>query len=64
MPHDNKMLLASGDLVLAHSHYFGDEERVVFDWFRLDEASKIAEHWSVAQAITPLEEVANEHPHF
>lgn len=64
MLHDNKLLLASGDLVMAHSHYFGEEERVVFDWFRLDESVKIVEHWSVAQPITPWEEVANEHPHF
>ena len=64
MLHDNKLLLASGDLVMAHSHYFGENERVVFDWFRLDEQYKIVEHWSVEQAITPLEEVANEHPHF
>lgn len=64
MLHDNKMLLASGDLVMAHSHYFGEEERIVFDWFRLDENHKIAEHWSVAQPVTPLEEVANDHPHF
>ncbi|MEM6343881.1 MAG: nuclear transport factor 2 family protein [Bacteroidota bacterium] len=64
MLHDNKMLLASGDLVMAHSHYFGSAERVVFDWFRLDENSQIVEHWSVEQPITPLEEVANEHPHF
>ncbi|MEO1054012.1 MAG: nuclear transport factor 2 family protein [Bacteroidota bacterium] len=63
MLHDNKLLLASGDLVMAHSHYFGENERVVFDWFRL-EHGKIAEHWSVEQPITPLEEVANEHPHF
>ena len=63
MLHDNKLLLASGDLVLAHSHYFGDNERVVFDWFRLEDG-KIAEHWSVSQPITPWEEVANAHPHF
>jgi|GEM_PF-229294 len=64
MLHDNKMLLASGDLVMAHSHFFGENERVVFDWYRLDDNSKIIEQWSVAQPITPLEEVANEHPHF
>lgn len=64
MLHDNKMLLASGDLVMAHSHYFGANERVVFDWFRLDDSFRIVEHWSVEQAITPLEEVANAHPHF
>ncbi|MEL6652522.1 MAG: nuclear transport factor 2 family protein [Bacteroidota bacterium] len=64
MLHDNKMLIASGDLAMAHSHYFGDNERVVFDWFRLDEQHKIAEHWSVEQAITPIAEVANAHPHF
>lgn len=64
MLHDNKRLLASGDLVMAHSHYFGKNERVVFDWFRMDKHQKIAEHWSVEQPITPLEEVANEHPHF
>lgn len=63
MQHDNKLLLASGDLVMAHSHYFGDNERVVFDWFRLEDG-KIAEHWSVEQPITPWEEVANDHPHF
>jgi len=63
MQHDNKMLLASGDLVMAHSHYFGENERVVFDWFRIEDG-KIAEHWSVEQPITPLAEVANEHPHF
>lgn len=64
MLHDNKLLLASGDLVMAHSHYFGENERVVFDWFRLDDHFKIAEHWSVEQPITPLGEVANQHPHF
>lgn len=63
MLHDNKLLLASGDLVMAHAHYFGQQERVVFDWFRLED-HKIAEHWSVEQPLTPLEEVANEHPHF
>jgi len=63
MLHDNKRLLASGDLVMAHSHYFGGQERVVFDWFRL-ESNLIAEHWTVSQPITPLEEVANTHPHF
>lgn len=64
MLHDNKKLIASGDLVMSHAHYFGGNERVVFDWFRLDDESKIAEHWSVEQPITPREEVANEHPHF
>jgi len=64
MLHDNKQLLASGDLVMAHSHYFGENERVVFDWFRLDDEHRIAEHWSVEQPITPLQEVANTHPHF
>lgn len=64
MLHDNKLLLGSGDLVMAHSHFFGDNERVVFDWFRLDDTSKIVEHWSVEQPITPREEVANAHPHF
>lgn len=64
MLHDNKLLLGSGDLVMAHSHYFGDNERVVFDWFRLNDNSQIVEHWSTEQPITPLEEVANEHPHF
>ncbi|MFS4448690.1 nuclear transport factor 2 family protein [Maribacter sp. 2307UL18-2] len=63
MQHDNKLLLTSGDLVMAHSHYFGDNERVVFDWFRIDDGL-IAEHWSVEQAIEPWENVANEHPHF
>ena len=63
MQHDNKMILASGDLVMAHSHFFGENERVVFDWFRLD-GGKIAEHWSVEQPITPWEQVANNHPHF
>ncbi|MGD1848294.1 MAG: hypothetical protein ACFB10_23115 [Salibacteraceae bacterium] len=57
------MILSSGDLVMAHSHFFGEQERVVFDWFRLDEDAKITEHWSVAQPITPLDEVANSHPH-
>ena len=54
MQHDNKMLLSSGDLVMAHSHYFGKNERVVFDWFRMDDDGKIAEHWSVEQPITPI----------
>lgn len=63
MLHDTKLLLASGDLVMAHGHYFGENERVVFDWFRLQN-QKIVEHWSVEQPMTPLEEVANEHPHF
>lgn len=64
MLHDNKLLLASGDLVMAHSHYFGDHERVAFDWFRMDDQYKIAEHWSVEQPITPIAEIANAHPHF
>lgn len=64
MLHETKKVLAAGDLVMSHGHYFGDEERVTFDWFRLDASHKIAEHWSVSQAITPLEEVANAHPHF
>ena len=63
MPHDNKLLLASGDLVMAHSLFFGEPDRVGFDWFRL-EIGQIAEHWSVEQPISPWEEVANEHPHF
>ena len=63
MLHDNKLLLTSGDLAMAHSHYFGDNERVVFDWFRLEDG-KIAEHWSVEQIIEPWENVANDHPHF
>jgi len=62
--HDNKLLLGSGDLVMAHSHYFGADERVAFDWFRLNDQNQIVEHWNAAQAITPLEEVANAHPHF
>ncbi len=63
MLHDTKMIVGSGDLVLAHSHHFGAPERVVFDWFRM-EAGKIAEHWSVEQPITPWDQVANAHPHF
>ena len=63
MLHDNKLLLASGDLVMAHSHFFGENERVVFDWFRLS-GGKIIDHWIVEQPITPLDQVANEHPHF
>lgn len=64
MLHDTKLILASGELVMAHSHYFGQHERVVFDWFRLNDQHLIEEHWSVEQPITPLEEVANAHPHF
>jgi len=64
MLHDNKRLVASGDLVMAHSHYFGTNERVVFDWFRMDDQHKIVEHWSVEQPMTPIEEIANVHPHF
>ncbi|HAS43796.1 MAG TPA: hypothetical protein DCS93_25165 [Microscillaceae bacterium] len=69
MPHDNKMLIASGDLVMTQGHFFGtiedeSQERVSFDWFRLDENHKIVEHWSVSQPIAPQAEVANEHPHF
>ena len=63
MIHDNKRVLASGDLVMAHSHFFGANERVVFDWFRMQQG-KIAEHWSVEQPISPWGEVANNHPHF
>ncbi len=64
MVHETKMLLASGDLVMAHAHYFGSDERVVFDWFRMSDNGLIAEHWSVQQPITPLDQVANAHPHF
>lgn len=64
MLHETKLVLASGDLVMAHGHYFGKNERVVFDWFRLNEKSIIVEHWSVEQPVTPLDQVANAHPHF
>lgn len=64
MLHDNKMLLASGNVVMAHSHFFGENERVVFDWFLMDENNRILEHRNVAQPITPWEQVANPHPHF
>ena len=63
MIHDNKLIIASGDLVMTHSHFFGEDERVVFDWFRLDDG-KIVDHWSVAQPISPWDQVANDHPHF
>ncbi|MEM8485557.1 MAG: nuclear transport factor 2 family protein [Bacteroidota bacterium] len=63
MLHDAKRVIGSGDLVLAHTHQFGTPERVAFDWFRMDEG-KIAEHWRVEQPITPLDQVANAHPHF
>ncbi|MEO0404824.1 MAG: ester cyclase, partial [Bacteroidota bacterium] len=63
LTHDKKMIIASGDLVMAHSHYFGENERVVFDWFRVAEGL-IVDHWVVSQLFTPQEEVANEHPHF
>ena len=64
MPHDLKRLVASGDLVMAHAHYFGNNENVTFDWFRLDEQHQIAEHWSIAQPVVPFAEAANAHPHF
>ncbi len=64
MLHETKMVLSSGDMVMAHGHYFGQDERVVFDWFRLNENTMIAEHWSVEQPVTPLDQVANRHPHF
>lgn len=62
--HDTKALAASGDLAMSHAHFFGEEERVAFNWFRMDSDSKIIEHWSVEQPITPLDQIANEHPHF
>ncbi|MEM6841796.1 MAG: nuclear transport factor 2 family protein [Bacteroidota bacterium] len=63
IPHDTKRIVASGDLVMTHAHFFGDNERVVFDWFRLAD-DKIVEQWSVEQPVTPWDQVANEHPHF
>lgn len=64
MIHDNKRLLASGDIVMSHGHFFGEPDQVIFDWFRLDQENKIAEHWSIAQPILPLAEAENPHPHF
>ncbi len=62
--HDCKRIIASGDLVMAHLHLLGDVDRATCNWFRLDEESKITEHWSTIQDFTPLEQVGNEHPHF
>ena len=56
--------VVDGDVMAYHGHFFGNNERVVFDWFRLHDNGLIAEHWSVEQPITPREEVANAHPHF
>ncbi|MEM0999755.1 MAG: nuclear transport factor 2 family protein [Bacteroidota bacterium] len=64
MPHDRKRLVASGDLVMSYAHYFGEADRVTFDWFRLDNEHRIAEHWSISQPLVPLTEAANAHPHF
>ena len=56
-----KKVVASGDLVLVHSHY-KTTKKATFDWFRFGTDNKITEHWIVQQDIA--EETENPHTHF
>lgn len=53
--HDVKRIFVDGDHVVAHVHVVinpGDLGNAVVDIFRI-ENGRIAEHWDVAQSITP-----------
>ncbi|MEM7028690.1 MAG: nuclear transport factor 2 family protein [Chloroflexota bacterium] len=65
VPHEIKRIIGSGDMVLTHSHFtHPDMTTATFDFFCFDEAGKIADHWSVSQAIAKPDETQNPHPHF
>ena len=52
VPHEVKRVIGSGDLVMVHAHITHPDYNVAnFDIFRIDDAGKIADHWSTSQAI-------------
>jgi predicted SnoaL-like aldol condensation-catalyzing enzyme len=54
------MVVAEGDLVMAHGRYvgWGPKPMVAVDIFRVAEG-KVAEHWDVMQEETPVAQTAN-----
>jgi predicted SnoaL-like aldol condensation-catalyzing enzyme len=59
------MIVAQGDLVMAHGRYVGwaPKPMVAVDIFRLANG-KVAEHWDVMQEETPAEQTASGNPMF
>jgi predicted SnoaL-like aldol condensation-catalyzing enzyme len=59
------MVVAEGDLVMAHGRYvgWGPKPMVAVDIFRVAEG-KVAEHWDVMQEETPVAQTANGNPMF
>jgi predicted SnoaL-like aldol condensation-catalyzing enzyme len=62
-----KRVVAEGDFVVVHVHHLdptGGKGRATMDWFRLDTAGKIVEHWDVAQWVPEDNEVKNQNTMF
>jgi predicted SnoaL-like aldol condensation-catalyzing enzyme len=62
-----KRLIAEGDFVVVHVHHLdstGGKGRASMDWFRLDSAGKIVEHWDVMQWVPEDKEVMNQNTMF
>ena len=62
-----KRVVAEGDFVVVHVHHLdptGGKGRASMDWFRLDPAGKIVEHWDVMQWVPEDNEVMNQNTMF
>jgi predicted SnoaL-like aldol condensation-catalyzing enzyme len=59
------MVVAEGDLVMAHGRYvgWGPKPMVAVDIFRVSDG-KVAEHWDVMQEETPAAQTASGNPMF